>query len=271
MIRLYPQYHMAYIVPDNVTEDTGVVLGFSTKHGGVSQGRLTNMNMSYSRGDAPENVIENYRRLAEALGMPEKRIFSNHQVHGNQVRVVDEKDEKTHFYAELEYDAAVTNREDVILTAVHADCIPVFFYDAEHKAVGAAHSGWKGTVLEVAAETVKKMTEVYGTNPAAVQVWIGPGICKECFLVRNDVYQQFLTQLPWSAEYMRQVGEDQFTVDMKGIIAKSLEICGVKTENIYDMKLCTACQEGLFFSHRRDKGNTGAMTGMIALCKQPQV
>lgn len=271
MIKLYPKYHLAYIVPDNVTEDTGVVLGFSTKHGGVSQGRLTNMNMSYSRGDAVENVTENYRRLAEALEASEKRVFSNHQVHGNQVRVVDEKDEKTGFYAELEYDAAVTNREDVILTAVHADCIPVFFYDPVHRAIGAAHSGWKGTVLEVAAETVKEMTANYQTNPAEVQVWIGPGICKNCFLVRNDVYQQFLTRLPWSAQYMEQVGEDQYTVDMKGIIGNSLQQQGVTAENIHDMGLCTACQEGVFFSHRRDKGNTGAMVGMITLCKQEQV
>lgn len=271
MIKLYPKYHLAYIVPDNVTQEMGVKLCFSTKHGGVSQGRLFNMNMSYSRGDALENVTENYRRLAEVLDASEKRVFSNHQVHGNQVRVVDEKDEKTGFYAELEYDAAVTDREDVILTAVHADCIPVFFYDAVHGAIGAVHSGWKGTVLEVAAETVKKMAEIYKTNPAEVQVWIGPGICKDCFLVRNDVYQQFLSLLPWSAEYMEQVGEDQYTVDMKGIIADSLQQCGVTVENIHDMGLCTACQEGVFISHRRDKGNTGAMVGMITLCKQAQV
>lgn len=267
MIRIYPKYHLAYIVPDNVTEDAGIALGFSTKHGGVSSGRLFSMNMSYSRGDAPENVAENYNRLAEALRISGKRIFSNHQVHGNQVRVIDAKDEKTGFYAELEYDAAITDREDVILTAVHADCIPVFFYDPIKRAVGAAHSGWKGTVLEVAAQTVEKMTETYGTKPADVLVWIGPGICKNCFLVRNDVYQQFLTQLPWSADYMEQVAEDQYTVDMKGIIAKSLQQCGVASDNIHDMQLCTSCQEGLFFSHRRDKGNTGAMVGMIALGK----
>lgn len=267
MIRIYPKYHLAYIVPNNVTEDMGITLGFSTKHGGVSTGRLFNMNMSYSRGDAPENVQENYRRLAEALESSEKGIYSNHQVHGNQVGVVDVNDEKTGFYADLEYDAAVTNREDVILTAVHADCIPVFFYDPVKRAIGAAHSGWKSTVLEVAAETVKKMQETYGTDPADVLVWIGPGICKDCFLVRNDVYQQFLTTLPWSAAYMEQVAEDQFTVDMKGIIAHSLQQTGVVQENIHDMQLCTSCQEGLFFSHRRDKGNTGAMTGMIALCK----
>lgn len=271
MIKLYPNYHLAYIVPENVTAESGVVLGFSTKHGGVSQGRLTNMNMSFSRGDAPEHVTENYKRFAEALGVAEKGIYSNHQVHGNQVRVVDVNDEKTGFFAELEYDAAVTDREDVILTAVHADCIPVFFYDPVRCVIGAAHSGWKGTVLEVAAETVKKMTATYGTKPGDVQVWIGPGICKDCFLVRNDVYQQFLTTLPWSKAYMEQVAEDQFTVDMKGIITTSLCHCGVQTENIHDMKLCTSCQEGLFFSHRRDKGNTGAMVGMIALCKQAQV
>lgn len=262
MIKIYEPYHLAYLTPGDTP---GIKLAFSTKHGGVSSGHCSTMNMSFNRGDRQDCVEENYSRLAEALGIQQNLIYINHQVHKDAVRVIRQEDCLTGYQPQCEYDAAVTNCSKVTLTATHADCIPVLCYDPMQKAIGAIHSGWKGTVLEIAAKTVAVMQREYHTDPKDLQVWIGPGICKECFLVRQDVYQAFREGLVWADSYCCQVAEDQFTVDMKGIIENSLLRAGVLKTNIRDMQICTACHPGLFFSHRRDQGQSGAMTAVIAL------
>lgn len=262
MIKIDEKYHMAYISDDTYEN---VRLAFSTKHGGVSLGHLSSMNMSFNRGDAEENVKENYRRLLEVLGLSSSDIYICRQVHGNRVRVIRTDDEKTGYLPEAEYDAEITDRKNVVLTAVHADCVPLLFYDDVKKCIGAAHSGWRGTVSEVAYQTVRSMEREYGCEPGNIKVWIGPHICKSCFIVREDVYGEFSQKLPWSEEFFTPVGEGRYEADMGKIIRKTLENCGVISDNIKDMELCTSCNEGLFYSHRRDKGKTGAMVGLIAM------
>ena len=56
----------------------GIVHGFSTRLGGVSQGIYSSMNLSFSRGDREENVRENFRRVAAAIGFkPENMVMSD--------------------------------------------------------------------------------------------------------------------------------------------------------------------------------------------------
>ena len=56
-----------------------IVHGFSSRLGGVSEGCLSSMNLSFSRGDEPERVRENFRRMAESIGFSEENlVFSAH-------------------------------------------------------------------------------------------------------------------------------------------------------------------------------------------------
>ena len=70
-------------------EETGIVNhGFSTRLGGVSKGCWATMNISTTRGDDPEDVRENQRRIARAIGVqPEDMTFTN-QTHTTNVAAV---------------------------------------------------------------------------------------------------------------------------------------------------------------------------------------
>ena len=170
-------------------ERTNVVKhGFSTRLGGVSTGDCATMNISTTRGDAPEAVEENKRRLAGALGVKVEDFTFTYQTHTTNVAVVREEDRGTRF---METDGMVTNVPGICLVTFYADCVPLYFVDPVKKVIGLSHSGWRGTVHKMGKVTVEKMTEVYGTNPADVVAAVGPSICQDCYEVSEDVIAKF--------------------------------------------------------------------------------
>ena len=118
------------------------------------------------------------------------RVVQAHQVHGDRVAVVTSADTTRE---ELEgYDALVTDVPGVAIGARTADCIPVLMYDPVHRAVAAVHSGWKGTVLKIAAKALSVMASKYGTSAADIIAVIGPGIGPDSFQVGPEVAEAFL-------------------------------------------------------------------------------
>ena len=268
MLKINEIYNLAYITEEEDKTPENFVMGFSARHGGMSGGHLESLNMSFNRGDEFMNVVENYRRFSSALELQSNLIYVNHQVHGDKIRIITEETlnefpPKTGYHEEIQYDASITNCKGVTLTVTHADCIPVIFFDEENHCIGAAHSGWKSTALDIAGKTALAMKDNFKTDLKKLKVWIGPGICKECFQVREDVYKHFSKY----TEMTEKISEEHYIVDMKNIIKVSLCEIGVSEENIKDFELCTCCNSGLFFSHRRDKGATGAMSAFVAMRK----
>ena len=146
----------------------GIVQGFSTRLGGVSTEHLSSMNLSFSRGDQEENVRENFRRIADAIGFtPEDLVFSD-QTHTTNIRVVTEADRGKGFTKPLDYtdvDGLITDVPGLVLATFYADCVPLYFVDPIRKAVGLSHSGWRGTVHKIGKITVQAMADQYGSRP----------------------------------------------------------------------------------------------------------
>lgn len=154
-------------------------------------------------------------------------------------------------------DGAITDRPGVLLTSMHADCIPLFFYDPVRKAVGMIHSGWKGTVKEIGRLASLKMQEVYGCRPEDMLVHIGPGISHCCFEVDRDVYEMFKEPV------YTQKGE-KYYVDLKEYNLRMLMETGIPRENITISDHCTCCEPELFASFRYD-GSKFRMGGGICM------
>ena len=124
---------------------------FTTRHGGVSEGYLSSLNLGIHRGDKPENVRKNYEILGEALGFDIENLVFTRQTHTNIVRVVDERNRGEGLIREVEpeCDALVTNTPGLVLAAFTADCTPILLHDPVTGAVGAVHAGWRGTVGDI--------------------------------------------------------------------------------------------------------------------------
>ena len=248
----------------------GIVHGFSTRLGGVSQGDVGTMNLSFSRESSRQNVEENYRRLAKAIGYEPERLVCSRQTHTTNVRVVTEEDCGIGFCRSGDYDnidGLVTNVPGIPLMTFYADCVPLLLADPVHRAIGCAHSGWRGTAANMGKAALEVMKREYGTEAKDVITAIGPSICQDCYEVSEDVIDQF------REVYHRKIWPDLFYEKQTGKFQLNLwEACrqnflmaGVLPEHISLPDLCTCCNPKFLFSHRASRGNRGNLVAVVML------
>lgn len=247
----------------------GVAHAFASRLGGVSTGRLTSLNLAAVRGDEPAHVRENFRRLCGAAGADYRALVKNHQVHGDSIRSVTRADimPSPESPGLFEADGLVTDEPGVCLTIFSADCIPVLLYDPVGRVVAAAHAGWRGTALGIAARAVEAMSARYGSNPADIFAAVGPGISRCCFETHADVPDGLRAHMAVDAEaFIAPAGEDgKFRVDLKGANRRWLERAGVNPARIAVSDACTACELDTFWSHRVQGEQRGTMAAIIQL------
>jgi YfiH family protein len=164
----------------------------TTRDGGVSSGEYATLNLSFGVGDRPQDVLENRRRAAAALGAGLGDLVFGSQVHGAVARVVTRADRgRGAAVADAgvgEADALVTGDPGIVLGAVVADCVPILLYDPRAHVVACVHAGWRGTVARVTGAALGAMARL-GTLPADVIAGIGPAIGPDRYQVGEEVAQ----------------------------------------------------------------------------------
>lgn len=259
--KLSSNHDVQYLTCDAIS----AVHAFSTRFGGVSEGYFGAMDLSYTRCDSHEAVVENHRRFADAVGYPTDRLVSTRQVHGDIIRIASESDCGKAARGELDYecDGLMTDIPGLPLMILTADCCPVLLYDPVRNVVAAVHAGWRGTALGIAGKAVREMSAVYGCKPENIIAAIGPCISKCCFETDSDVPEAMETGLGSDAEkYITRSGS-KYHVDIKGINAEFLRRAGVNSIHITDE--CTACNTERYFSHRKMGDKRGSLASVIML------
>ena len=253
---------------DAFTAAGGLVHGFATRLGGVSTGEFSSLNLGIKRADARENVRENYARFCAAVGADVNSLVMTYQVHSDNVRTASRADILPDLLDPIPYrtDGLVTDEPGLCLTIYYADCIPVLLYDPKRRAIGAVHSGWRGTAMGIVGKAAEKMNRLYGAEPADLLAAIGPGIGSCCFETHGDVPEAMLRRWGPDAEaFCRPDGRGKFHVDLKGLLRRQLEGIGVPPDHIDDLDLCTGCHPELYWSHRKLGDRRGNHAAMIQL------
>ena len=252
--------------------ETGLEHGFSTRKGGVSKEHLASLNLSFSVEDAKENVLENFRRIGERFGKTPEDFVLSKQSHETKVLKVGTKDRGKGITKDRDYegiDALITDEKGIILSCFSADCVPILFYDPVHKAVGACHSGWRGTKGKILQNVVEEMRKHFSSNPAEILIAIGPSICKEQYVVSEDLALSFLEDYPDlgedTASPIQRISKDKFQLDLWDLNRRIALNCGIKEENISISGYCTMENPELFFSHRYSQGKRGLQGAFICL------
>lgn len=250
---------------------TGIVKhGFSTRKGGVSTGIFLSMNLNFKRGDDPDAVLENYRRMATALNMRVEDMVLSDQTHTTNVRVITEEDRGKGILRPQDYsdvDGMITNVPGIVLVTSYADCVPLYFVDPVRKAIGLSHSGWKGTVGHIGQKTVWKMHEVYGSEPKDIVAAIGPSICQSCYEVSDDVAEAFRANFTAdeAADILLDKGNGKYQLDLWKANWYVLTDAGILPEHLSVTDLCTACHPDLLWSHRKTNGQRGGLSAFLSL------
>lgn len=207
---------------------TGVSHRFFTRRGGVSGGLYSSLNCGYGSGDSPDNVRENRRRVAEIFGRAEPDLLTLHQIHSTEVIAVGT--ERWTSPGAPKADGLVTDRPDVVLAAMAADCAPVLLADPAAGVIGAAHAGWKGALNGVAEATILAM-EKLGAKRDQIRAAVGPCIGRDSYEVGPEFPAPFLAQDEGNAAFFRTAPRDgHFMFDLAGYLTHRIGLVGVAVE-----------------------------------------
>jgi len=226
----------------------GARAAFTARVGGVSEGPFESLNLGLLTGDRREAVAENRARMACALEIAADRVLIGRQVHGAEIQARDEAPDPNGFaqpgtVEPAEVDGQATAAEGLAPLVFVADCLPVAL--AGPGGVAMLHCGWRGLAGGI--------VERGGRQVRATAAAIGPGIGRCCYEVGDEVLKAFAG-----------LGEGIATgrmLDLAEVARRSLECAGV--EDVDVAELCTSCEPELFFSHRRDHGDTGRQAGLV--------
>jgi hypothetical protein len=242
---------------------------FSTRGGGVSEGIFSSMNLSFTRGDDSSAVLENYRRIAQFFGKTTDDFICTDQTHTTNVRRVGRREAGSGVTRERPYtdvDGLVTDEAGVILSAFFADCVPLYFVDPAHRAIGLSHSGWRGTVGRMGRATLEVMAQEFGTRPEDVRALVGPSICMDCYEVSADVADAFYAEFPGhEQEILLEKGGGKYQLDLWKANELVLLEAGVRPEHLAVAGICTCCHAQQLFSHRASRGKRGNLGAFLML------
>ena len=225
----------------------GARVAFSTRLGGVSEGRYQSLNLGILTDDDPERVSENRRRLATWTGLDPATISMGWQVHGADMRTWDRPPANAGYAepgAELDrVDGHATACRQLGLLVLVADCVPLALASPDR--IAMLHCGWRGLEAGIVERGIAAFD-------GAVSAAMGPGIGPCCYEVGPEVLDAF-SDIEGAASGRM--------LDLKAVIRAKLDAGGV--DLVEDVELCTSCRPDLFFSHRRDDGVTGRQGGLV--------
>lgn len=217
---------------------------FTEIFGGVSKSPYESLNLALHVKDNPLHVKKNRTLACKDFGI--KDIVFMNQVHKTDVLVVDDANKIP------TCDGIITDKKNLALAVLVADCIPLLLYDTKNEVIGAIHAGRAGVFGEIAKNAIEKMREHFGTNPLHVKAFMGPGIKQCCYEISGEVLEYAKKHYPLHVKKNH--------LDIRGILLEQLSDLGL---HVKDFDRCTCCDKRLF-SYRRD-GLTGRNMGVIML------
>jgi YfiH family protein len=248
---------MKTLTPSLLSSFQNVTAAYTTRQGGVSQSPYASANLAFHVGDNPNNVIENHDILAEVLDYKRNRLVHMRQIHSDRIVTVDET---FNFDTPPECDALITNRTDIPLMVMSADCTPILLYDPIGHACAAVHAGRAGALNEILPKTVSAMCEAFGSAAADIYAVLGPSIHGCCYEINPFIAEETISK--GYSEALRREDEKIF-LDVNTILMMQLKRLGMEKVEVVDE--CTACRHDKYFSYRADEQQTGRIAGVIIL------
>jgi hypothetical protein len=233
----------------------GVDHFFSTRLGGFSTGEFQSLNLDTRSGDNRGNVDRNFKVLEKDLKLNRKRLFYCRQIHGRILLDIG-AGEDVEKIRNTKADALCTAEKNTVVCVKTADCCPILIACEEPKAVAAVHAGWKGTLCEVLPFAIEHLRISRGIKPETLRMAIGPSIGYDSYEVGEEVIGAFSKKFREVSDYTDTRG-GRFYLDLKGLNRLLALNSGILEENIELSSYCTYKDEELFFSYRRQGGNSG--------------
>jgi polyphenol oxidase len=222
----------------------GIAHGFCGRKGGVSKGIYASLNIALGSKDDRAAVLENRKRAVETV-LPGAGLARVYQIHSPDVVTITAANNHDD---PPKGDAMVTKVPGILLGISTADCVPVLFADRQAGVVGAAHSGWKGSINGVNEATLAAM-EGLGADRSRIICAIGPCISQKSYEVDDAFFRNFAEADPANERFFAGGKQGHHQFDIEGYVASRLAAAGVS--RIECLGEDTYSQPDRFFSYRR--------------------
>jgi len=265
MFRFSKKGPIEYLEATELCSYDFLIHAFCTRQGGISKGKFFSLNFSSREGDGTENVRQNWKILATAFNLEVEQFFVVNQIHGDRILIIDHPVRNFISNQPYQCDAIITDQPGLAIGIKTADCVPVFFADKKKKIIGVAHAGWKGTSLKISAKVVDAFVQHFSCLTDDIVAVIGPAIGPCCYQVDDVVFDSMREDKDRESFFSPCCMRGHWVLDLP--LANRLQIIGrgVIPVNVFTTDYCTSCNTGIFFSHRREGGNTGRQLNFIML------
>jgi len=214
-------------------------------------------NLAFHVGDDEKKVIYNNQKLAQKLDYKLETLVHMKQIHSDIVKIVTNED---NFKNPPTCDALITDKKNIPLMVMVADCSPILFFDSQKEVIAVAHAGRAGAFSNIIQNVLDIFTQKFHSKIEDIVVTIGPAICAECYEVGEEIYQEAKRL---QMEYALSSKEGKYHLNIRKILQKQLREAGVKETNCEIATHCSRCHSD-FFSYREDE-KCGRFAGVIML------
>ena len=226
-----------------------VTHGFTTKQSG---------NLAFHVNDVVTAVARNHDALANSLDYEKRTLVHMKQIHSNLVHVVDDGDD---FDNPPTCDALITNKKNVPLMVMVADCAPILFYDDAQKVIAVAHAGRAGAFKNIVAKVIESFIKDFNCDAKNIFVSVGASVGVCCYEVGVEIFDE---AKELKLDYAIERKNENFHLNVRSVLKKQLLEAGVLDENIEVSSECNCCLSDKYFSYRKNNV-TGRFAGVIKL------
>lgn len=249
-------------------ETKAIQAGFTTRNGGSSRPPYNSLNLGQNTDDANHNVEANRATLTRTFDLPPHLLLTVRQVHGTDILILDASNPDVSHFHQVECDAIITDQKNIMIGVMVADCYPILLFDPGKEVAAVIHVGWRGAAAGLIGRTIAAMTSHFGCRPADLMAAIGPGIGAHKYAVDRPVRDAFREGSGNWESIAKEISLGEWLLDLKKSCQLQLEAADISHQKIESVTECTCCHRELFFSYRRDKGQTGRQIGFMLLNDQ---
>ncbi|MGC6475640.1 MAG: peptidoglycan editing factor PgeF [Parvibaculales bacterium] len=232
-------------ITDSAWQTQPAKYGFFTRQGGVSTGLYQSLNLGAGSQDLTENVQENKQRIEHYFD--DKPLVTLYQIHSNKVVTIRAQDPLPE--QKPQADAIVSDRADIAIGVLSADCVPVLFIAPDTKLIGVAHAGWRGALGGIIDETVKSLVAL-GALKEQINALIGPAISQQNYEIDAAFRDRFLEENAENAHYFDPAQRERhYLFNLTAYVADKCHNAGCGRVN--NVNLCTYADSKRFYSYRR--------------------
>ncbi len=213
-------------------------------------------NVAFHVGDDTNSVLSNHEILALKHNYNYSNLVHMKQIHSDIVHVVEETDS---FENPPTCDALITNKKNIPLMVMVADCSPIVFYDPKQHVIAVAHSGRAGTFQNISKNVIEKFTTLYNSDVTDIEVTVGPAIGACCYEVGLEIVNE---AKELGLGYAITQKQERYYLDIPAILKTQFDDLGIKNYTFSDD--CTCCNTHEYYSYRGE-GHTGRFSAVVEL------